>query len=339
MTEAGVPTDLRQTMVGVLLAAVERGTNIAVLVSDSTSTAAIGPFAERFPERLVNVGIAEQNLMGVAAGMALGGYIAVTANAAPFVVNRANEQLKNDVCYSETNVKVVALNAGFAYANLASTHHAIDDISIVRGMGNILIFAPSDALECEQVFAFALAHTGPVYIRLDNVKFPPLHDPSYRFRPGAPDVLREGTEGLVFSMGSVTCEAVTAVDGLRAAGRNVGLVNLPSLRPLDRATVAELAAAHETIVTVEEHSIHGGIGSIVSEVMAEYGVGSRLVRLGIPEGQFAKAGPRAALRRHYGIDAAGITAAVTAALARDARESITRGRTAPPTAAGKPDRG
>ena len=105
--------------------------------------------------------------------MALGGYVAVAACAAPFVVNRANEQLKNDVCYSETNVKVVALNAGFAYGSLESTHHAIDDISIVRGMGNILIFAPSDPAECEQVFAFALEHRGPVYVRMDNVKFPP----------------------------------------------------------------------------------------------------------------------------------------------------------------------
>ena len=317
MTATGTPADLREIMVARLLAAVEQGTNVAVLVSDSTSTAAIGPFAERYPERLVNVGIAEQNLMGVAAGMALGGYVAVTANAAPFVVNRANEQLKNDVCYSETNVKVVALNAGFAYANLASTHHAIDDISIVRGMGNILIFAPADPAECAQIFDCALEQRGPVYIRLDNAKFPVLHDPDYRFKPGAVDVMKTGTDAVVFSMGSVTCEAVTAVDGLRAAGKDVGLVNLSSLRPLDYARVAEIAGACKVVITVEEHSVHGGIGSILSEVIAERGVRSRLVRLGIPEGKFAKAGPRAALRRYYGIDAVGINAAVMAALERD----------------------
>jgi transketolase len=314
MMPAGAPADLREIMTNTLIAAVERGVNVALLVSDSTSTAAVGPFAERFPERLVNVGIAEQNLMGVAAGMALGGYVAVTANAAPFVVNRANEQLKNDVCYSDTNVKVVALNAGFAYGSLASTHHAIDDVSIVRGMGNILILAPSDPEECAQVFAFALEHFGPVYIRMDNAKFPPLHEPGYRFVPGAVDVLRKGVEAVVFSMGSVTAEAVAAVDILRAEGKAIGLVNLPSVRPLDRERLAEEAERGRIVITVEEHSLHGGIGSIVAETMAEHGVRSRLVRLGIPEGKFAKAGPRAALRRYYGIDAAGITAAVRAAL-------------------------
>jgi transketolase len=233
----------------------------------------------------------------------------VTANAAPFVVNRANEQLKNDVCYSEANVKVAALNAGFAYGNLGSTHHAIDDISIVRGMGNILILAPSDPVECDGMFRFALAHVGPVYIRMDNLKFPVLHAPSYRFVPGAVDVLREGRDVTMFAVGSVVCEAAAASETLAAEGISVHLVNVPSIRPLDRDAVASAAGRTGRVVTVEEHSLHGGLGSLVCEIAAERGMGIRVRRLGIPEGSFAKAGPRAELRRFYGIDAAGIAAA------------------------------
>ena len=320
----GERIDLREVMVRRLIAAIEEGVNLVVLVSDSTSTASIGPFARRFPERLVNVGIAEQNLLGVAAGMARGGYVAVTANAAPFVVNRANEQLKNDVCYSETNVKVVALNAGVAYGSLASTHHAIDDISIVRGMGNILILAPADPVECDGIFRFAIAHTGPVYIRMDNLKFPALHTPSYRFVPGAVDVLREGGDVTVFAVGSVVFEAAAAAEALTADGISVHLVNLPSIRPLDRDAVAAAAARTGRVVTVEEHSLHGGIGSLVCEIIAERGMGIRVSRLGIPEGSFAKAGPRADLRRFYGIDAAGIAAA-----AREAARGAAPGTAAP----------
>ncbi len=302
--------DLRDVMVGSLVEGVTRGKNIVILVSDSTSTAAIGPFAEKFSDRVVNVGIAEQNLMGVAAGMALSGYIAITANAASFATSRANEQLKNDVCYSATNVKVVGLNAGFAYGSLASTHHAIDDISILRGMGNILIFAPADPIECKEVFEYALDYEGPVYIRLDSAKFPALHEARYRFRPGAIDILHHGAEAIVLSTGSVTCEAASAVETLRAEGRDVGLVNLPSIRPLDAEPLAAHIASCRHLITVEEHSRHGGIGSVVGDIVSDYGLSSQVIRLGIPEGQFAKAGPRAELRRYYNIDAAGIAASV-----------------------------
>ena len=168
--------DLRDVMVDSLIQLTRAGMNIAVLVSDSTSTSKITPFTKQFPDRLINVGIAEQSLVGTAAGMSLGGYVAVTANAAPFLVNRANEQVKNDVCYSNTNVKLMGLNAGVCYGALASTHHAIDDVSIMRGFGNILIFAPSDGIEAKQIFAYALNYVGPVYVRMDSAKLPNIHD-------------------------------------------------------------------------------------------------------------------------------------------------------------------
>ncbi len=301
--------DMRDAMIDAFIRAVEEGVNLAVVVSDSTSTSRIGPFKAKHPERVVDVGIAEQNLIGVAVGLSLGGFVPVTANAAPFLVARANEQVKNDVCYSETNVKLVGLNAGVAYGALASTHHAIDDLSIMRGLGNILILAPSDAIEADRVFRFALAHKGPVYIRMDSVALPVLHDESYQFVPAAIDVLREGGDVTIAAVGSVVCEAAAAARELEAAGIGVDLLNVPCLRPFDPARLLASARRTGRVITAEEHSLHGGLGSLVAETIAEAGLSVRLRRLGIPEGQFSKAGPRAQIRAYYGIDSAGIAGA------------------------------
>jgi len=298
-----VTQDLRDVMVDSFISSALAGMNIAVLVSDSTSTAKIAPFQKQFPDRLINVGIAEQSLVGTAAGMALGGFIAVTANAAPFLVHRANEQVKNDVCYSNTNVKLVGLNAGVCYGALASTHHAIDDVSIMRGFGNIQIFAPCDGIEAKQIFAHALNHEGPVYIRMDSAKLPDLHDETYIFCPGQPDLLCHGEEITIFAMGSTTHEAVAAGMLLKEKGIRAEIINLPSIRPLEKRAIIESLRKTGFAITVEEHSQHGGIGSLVSEIIAEQGIACKLVRLGFPEGQFAVSGPRDEMRQHIGIDA------------------------------------
>ena len=256
--------DLRLGMVEAFIRAVDEGRNLLVVVSDSSSTSQIGPFQTRFPDRLINVGIAEQNMMGVAAGLSLGGYTVVTANAAPFATSRANEQLKNDICYSRTNVKVMGLNAGVAYGPLASTHHAIDDISILRGLGNILIFAPSDPLETDGVLRYALDYDGPVYVRMDNIAFPFLHEPGYRFQPGKVDILRQGGDLAIFSTGSVTCEAHAAGEELGRRGVQAEIVNVPSIRPSDPDGICRSALKTGSVLTVEEHSVHGGLGSLVS---------------------------------------------------------------------------
>ncbi len=298
--------DLRGVMVRSFIRAVEDNINLVVLVSDSTSTSKIAPFREKYPERLINVGIAEQNMIGVAVGLSLGGYVAVTANAAPFLVSRSNEQLKNDVCYSDTNVKLVGLNAGLCYGSLGSTHHAIDDISIMRGWANVLILAPSDPVETEKIFRFALEHIGPVYIRMDNVKFPTLHNQDYQFEPGKLDVLATGDDVTIFAMGSVVHEAYAAAQTLKADSINAEVINVSSIRPMDKKGIIESIQKTKKVITVEEHSLHGGLGSLISEIIAEAGLSVRLVRLGIPEGQFSKAGPRAELRAYYKIDKNGI---------------------------------
>jgi transketolase len=309
--------DLREVMVQCFIRAVQDNVNLVVLVSDSTSTAKIAPFQEKYPDRLINVGIAEQNLVGVAVGLSLGGYVAVTANAACFLVARANEQVKNDVCYSDMNVKLVGLNAGVSYGPLASTHHAIDDISIMRGLGNIIILAPSDPVETEKIFDFALRHVGPVYIRMDNAKFPVLHSKDYQFELGKADVLTYGDDVSIFAMGSVVHEAYAAAQTLKNNSINAEVINVSSIRPVDKKAISDSIQKTKKVITVEEHSLHGGLGSLICEIIAEEGLGAKIVRLGITQGHFAKAGPRDKIRAFYKIDKNGILETARKLLRKD----------------------
>jgi len=309
--------DLRQVMVQTFIEAVENKTNLAVVVSDSTSTSKINPFRERFPERLINVGIAEQNLVGVAAGLSLGGFVSVTANAACFLTTRSAEQVKNDICYSDTNVKLVGLNAGVCYGALASTHHAIDDVSMMLGLGNILILAPSDPIDTKQMFEYALHYNGPVYIRMDSDKFPVIHKEDYQFQLGKADILKEGSDLSIIAMGSTVYEAYFAAEALQDDSINVEVVNISSVRPLDRDAIAVSIRKTGRVITVEEHSLHGGLGSLVSEIMAKENLMAELVSLGIPQGCFSKAGPRSEIRAHYKIDINGIIETVKQLMAKD----------------------
>jgi len=287
---------LATVMVNAFIDAVDRGVDLVPVVADSTSTAKIAPFMQRFPGRLVNVGIAEQTLVGAAAGLAIGGKIAVTCNAAPFLISRANEQIKVDICYNNTNVKLFGLNAGASYGPLASTHHSIDDIAIMRGFGNIEIYAPSSPNECRQIIDYALDHVGPVYIRLDGKNLPELHDENYQFVPGKIDVLRVGQDVALVAMGSTVHEIVEAAAQLAEEGIDATVISVPSIRPCD--------------------NVNGGVGSLVAEVLAEAGCAVPLKRLGIPDGQYAIAADRASTRARHEIDVAGVV--------KHAREMLTR---------------
>ena len=303
---------LATVMVNTFIAAVERGMDLVPVVADSTSTAKISPFVQKFPQRLVNVGIAEQVLVGTAAGLALGGKVAVTCNAAPFLISRANEQIKVDVCYNNTNVKLFGLNAGASYGPLASTHHSIDDIAVMRGFGNIEIYAPSSPLECRQIIEYALEHVGPVYIRLDGKALPELHDANYQFAPGNIDVLRQGSDVALVAMGSTVHEIVTAATQLAEQGIDASVISVPSIRPCNTDQLLALLKPHRAVISVEEHNVNGGVGSLVAEVLAEAGCAIPLRRLGIADGQYAIAADRSATRAHHEIDAAGVVKHATA---------------------------
>ena len=302
---------LASVMVEAFIAAVDAGLDVVPVVSDSTSTAKIGPFVQRFPERLINVGIAEQSLVSVAAGLALGGKIAATCNAAPFLISRANEQIKVDVCYNQANVKMFGLNAGTSYGPLASTHHSLDDISVMRGFGNVQIFAPADAIECRQIVDYALRYHGPVYIRLDGKALPDVHGADYHFQPGPVDLLRQGADVSIVALGSVVHEAVDAAALLAEQGIQAQVINLSSIRPLQRDVLLSALSGTRAVISVEEHNVNGGVGSLVAEVLAEAGLGIPLIRLGIGDGEYAAAGAREPTRALHNIDAAGIVAAAT----------------------------
>lgn len=305
---------LANVMVQCFIEAVEEGVDLVPVVADSTSTSKIKPFTERFPDRIVNVGIAEQVMVGTAAGLALAGKVSATCNAAPFLISRANEQVKIDVCYNNTNVKMFGLNPGASYGPLASTHHSTDDVAVMRGFGNVEIYAPSCPVEAKQVINHALRMEGPVYVRLDGKSLPVLHDAAYRFVPGKIDHLVEGASVALVALGSAVHEAVEAGRRLREGGIDVGVISVPSIRPLDSVSLANALGQYAMVFSVEEHNINGGLGSIVAESIAEHGVGCRLKRLGIADGGYAIAADRNATRDHLGISADALFAAVAAAV-------------------------
>jgi transketolase len=309
------PEHLAQVMVERFIHAVNDGIDLVPVVADSTSTAKIKPFVDAFPGRLLNVGIAEQTMVGVAAGLAAGGKVAVTCNAAPFLVSRANEQIKIDVCYNNLNVKMFGLNAGASYGPLASTHHAMDDVSIMRGFGNVQIYAPACPVEARQIIDLVLRSDKPTYVRLDGKSLPALHEDHYVFSAGSIDVLREGSNLAFVAAGSTVHEAVGASDTLRQAGVRAAVVSLPSIRPLDRNALARSLSQHSQVVSVEEHNINGGIGSLVAETLAENGIGARLLRLGVEDGGYAIAGDRASTRQALGIDSQSLVATARRLLA------------------------
>ncbi|AYC17363.1 1-deoxy-D-xylulose-5-phosphate synthase [Dickeya dianthicola] len=291
--------DLRDAVVATLLEEQNAGANLCVVVADSTSTSKIAPFEKAFPERVVNVGIAEQNMVGMAAGLSLSGPTVFTANAAPFLLARSNEQVKNDVCYTDANVKMLGLNAGFAYGPLGATHHCMNDIAIARSMGNLQIFAPADAVQASAVARHAIAHRGPVYIRMDSDKLPLLHDRDWRFTPGQPVVLQPGSETVVFCLGTLAHEAL-------AASADITVVSLPSLWPLDEMSLLKIISEHQYVISMEEHVLSGGLGSIIGELLHKHHLRQRFTSLGVPPYEFTHSSSRGALRRQFHIDAAGL---------------------------------
>lgn len=299
-------TEIRDAFVQTLSELRKNNNKLIVLVSDSSSTCRIKPFMDNYPESVVNVGIAEQNLVGMAAGMSLGGMIPFTANAASFLMGRSNEQVKTDICYSNTNVKLVGLNPGFAYGSLGSTHHCLDDLSTILSFGNIEVLVPSDPEESSQITKYAFKKKGPVYIRLDSFKAESIHSENYVFRIGEPVLLTTGKDISIISTGTIVHETITAEKVLKNMGYSVQLINLPSLRPLNKEVLIDLIRKTGYILSVEEHSVHGGLAAILSDLILEYNLNVKFKKLGVPKGEFAPASPREDIKKGYNLHNEGI---------------------------------
>lgn len=291
---------------------------IVAVVNDSLGSSKMGGFRKLYPQRLVNVGIAEQNMVGVGCGLANGGMIPFVCGAACFLTGRAMEQVKVDLAYSKSNVKLCGMSGGMAYGPLGPTHHSIEDLAWTRVLPNLTVIVPADPYETEQAFRTALALDGPVYLRLSRMGVPNVHGEGHEFRLGQATKLREGRDVTLIANGTMVCRALEAAEQLEQEGVQARVLNMATLRPLDAEAIT--AAAEETgcIVTAEEHSIHGGLGGAVAEVVtATVPVPVRMV--GVPDA-FAPTGSVSFLFEHFGLTAAGIHDAAIEAMRRKSRK-------------------
>ncbi len=277
---------------------------IVAVVNDSVGSSKLNQFGQMYPVRLVNVGIAEQNMIGVGAGLANGGLIPFVCGAAPFLTGRALEQIKADLAYSNANVKLCGMSSGMAYGELGPTHHSIEDMAWLRAIANMTVIVPADPVETAQTVEVAVSTEGPMFIRISRLPVPIVHDPDYHFEIGKAALLRDGGDVTLIANGVLVSQTLEAAQMLANEGVQARVLNMSTVRPLDKEAV--LAAATETggIVTAEEHTVFGGLGSAVAEVVVTtHPVPMHI--LGVP-GVFAPTGSTSWLLQYFGLTAQGI---------------------------------
>lgn len=263
-------------------------------------------FKREFPDQLLDFGIAEEHMVGAAAGMASCGKIPFVYTAGAFLAYRSFEFVRDDICLQNLNVKVVGMGSGLAWSTLGPTHHTTEDISVLRALPNLTIFSPACPREVEKTVKAAYEIEGPVYIRIGMNAEPDIYGDDYEFVTGKNIQLRSGNDFAVFTTGSIASEALQAVDLLKEQGISASLYQVHTIKPFDEESVIRAAKTHKYLVTVEEHNIYGGLGSIVSEVVAEHGLGLKVKRIGLQD-TFAKGyGTIAEVRRQNGLDAESI---------------------------------
>ncbi|KQZ31247.1 transketolase family protein [Caulobacter sp. Root1472] len=303
--------DCRDAYAQTLLALAESDPRIVAVVNDSVGSSKLNGFRTRFPERLINVGIAEQTLVGVGAGLANGGKIPFVSGAACFLTARALEQIKADIAYSRANVKLCGISSGVAYGELGPTHHSIEDLAWLRPMANLTVIVPSDPWETAEAIKAAAALDGPVFVRISRMPTPALERATPRFEIGKAEILRTGHDVALIANGVMVHRALVAAEALARDGIEARVVNLSTLTPLDESAILE-AAATGAIVTVEEHSVRGGLGGAVAEVVATRAPCPMRI-LGFPG--FLPTGSAEWLMEHHGLTADGIAQAARGLLA------------------------
>lgn len=294
--------DCRDAFAKTLESLAASDSRIVAVCNDSVGSSKLGGFKSKFPDRLINVGIAEQNMIGVGAGLANGGKIPFVSGASCFLTGRALEQIKADVAYSETNVKLCGMAAGIAYGELGPTHHSIEDLAWLRPLTPLTIIVPSDPWETAEAVKAAAEHEGPVFLRISRMPVPQLERRNAEFRIGKAERLREGTDVTLIANGTMVHRALAAADILFQAGISASVLNMSTVNPLDEDVILEAASAGP-IVTVEEHSVRGGLGSAVAELVStRYPTPMRI--LGFPG--FLPTGSAEFLMERFGLTASGI---------------------------------
>ncbi|GIK74845.1 MAG: transketolase, C-terminal subunit [Chloroflexota bacterium] len=311
----------QQVFSDTLLELAQRDRNVLVVTSDSRGSGRLVAFGKQLPAQVVEVGIAEQNLVGVAAGLASAGKRVFAVSPACFLTARGLEQIKNDVAYSDQPVKLVGISAGVSYGALGTTHHSLHDLAVLQAFNNIDIVIPADNFETRAAVEAAIDHPRPLYLRLGKKAMHHLHAPGTPFTIGKAIRVRRGDEVALMATGETVEIAVQSAELLAARGVSADVLSIHSLRPFDETEVLETARRVQAVVTVEEHSVHGGLGSRVATLLMQAGVTPALRIVGIPD-EYTYTGSQQEIFAHYGITPDGL--ATTAEVLLEGRRVLTR---------------
>ena len=296
--------DCRDAYSKALEAMAEANPRVCAVVSDSVSSTKLKSFSQKFPARFVNVGIAEQNLVGVGAGLANGGMVPYVCAASCFITARAMEQVKVDLGYSKSNVRLCGMSSGMAYGELGPTHHSIEDLAWTRIIPNLSVVVPADPLETAGAMHYSLEHVGPMFLRISRMPVRAVHGEGFQFRLGKANTLRDGNDVTLMANGVMVSRALDAAESLARIGIHARVVNMSSMSPLDVDAVVDAARTTRGIVTAEEALAAGGLGGAVAEILAvKHPAPMRI--LGVP-GVFAPTGSAEFLLEHFGLTAQGI---------------------------------
>lgn len=283
-----------------LLSLAKKNKNIVVVSADLAESTRVLSFAKKFPERFVEVGVAEQNMLGVAAGLALSGKIAIASSFAVFSPGRNWDQLRISVCYSQANVKIIGSHSGLGVGADGASHQALEDIAITRCLPNLVVLAPADYNEAKQALAAALQHQGPVYLRLTRQNSPIFTDENKKFIIGQANILKKGNDLTLIACGPLVYDALQAAEKLAKENINVEVINCASIKPLDKKTILTSVKKTKKVLTLEDHQKAGGLGSAVAELLAENYPASIKI-MGVND-SFGESGESNELYKKYGLD-------------------------------------
>jgi transketolase len=275
-----------------------------ILITGDLGFGVLNDFEEQFPSQYINAGVAEQNMTGLATGLGMSGKTVFTYSIGNFCTLRCLEQIRNDACYHEANVNIVSIGGGFSYGALGYSHHATEDIAIMRALPNIKIFSPSDFWETEEITKYVASNKGVHYLRLDKSSAGRTNKEGEVFKPGVARVVREGSDFTIFATGGILEEALKAATTLQSEGIECRVVSIHTIKPIDEAAI--IAAANETggILSLEEHTIHGGLGSAISEVLMDNNIyPKKFHRMALRNGFSTIVGSQHFLREQYGLNA------------------------------------
>ncbi len=300
---------MRNTFVKTLISLAKENKNIELVTGD-LGFGVLKPYFEVLPDQFTNAGIAEQNMTSLAAGMALEGKTVFTYSIGNFPTLRCLEQIRNDCAYHRANVKIVCVGGGFVYGSLGMSHHATEDISIMRALPDVAVFAPGDLTEAEEITKAIVDYPGTCYVRLGRGGEKRIHEKLDNFQIGKAISVKKGSCVAIFSTGAIFEEIDVACQVLGEAGIFPTVYTFPTVKPLDSEAIIQCASTHELIVSCEEHNVVGGFGSAVAEVMAENPTSAHLLRIGMADAYCTKVGSQKYLRSQYGMDGASIAARI-----------------------------